>query len=405
MSSHQAVSNLFTKFPVQGVFDKIAAYSFNDVDEIDERDLVTTSSNDLLETIWPKYVFDFPAIDEAAISTRHESKVQEQNDGYGRTIRADFDFYIFEIPFLGVPAAFDWRPTTMNLTPPMGRIRGQTVEIEFSGINADSSTIARQFQQSLGQIKQYLKWLEADIEKGLTQCQAQILERIEHRKRRIHQKESVLAGLGYPVKRRDDAPRIAIPLKRKVIVKPPRDPANRQTIEPYLLPDAYEAILDVCFSMSLLIERNPTTFARLDEEVLRDHFLLQLNGQFEGAATGETFNAHGKTDILIRVDNKNIFAAECKFWSGPKSLTKAIDQLFSYLTWRDSKAAILLFSRNVGFSQVLADMRTAIESHPQFLQSVPVNLEHCLRAAMKRPDDPSRIHTLTVLPFDLSAGR
>jgi hypothetical protein len=40
MSSHQAVSNLFTKFPVQGVFDKIATYSFNDVDEIDEREFI-----------------------------------------------------------------------------------------------------------------------------------------------------------------------------------------------------------------------------------------------------------------------------------------------------------------------------------------------------------------------------
>lgn len=365
---------------------------------------MTSSSNDLLETIWPKYAFDFPAIDEAAISTRHESKVHEQNDGYGRTIRTDFDVYIFEIPFSGVSAAFDWRPTTSNLSPPMGRIRGQTVEIEFSGISADASTITRQFQQSLGQIKQYLKWLEVDIVNGLSQCQVKILERIENRKRRINQKEGVLASLGYPVKRQDDAPKVAIPLKRRVIVKPTRHSADRQGNEPYLLPDAYEAILDVCFSMSLLIERSPTTFARLEEEALRDHFLLQLNGQFEGAATGETFNAHGKTDILIRVENKNIFVAECKFWSGPKSLTKAIDQLFSYLTWRDSKAAILLFSRNVGFSQVLADMKTAIESHPQFQQSVPVKLEHCFRAAMKRPDDPSRVHMLTVLPFNLSGG-
>jgi hypothetical protein len=37
---------------------------------------------------------------------------------------------------------------------------------------------------------------------------------------------------------------------------------------------------------------------------------VQLNRHFEGAATGETFNHRGKTDILIRVDGKNIFIAE-----------------------------------------------------------------------------------------------
>jgi hypothetical protein len=60
----------------------------------------------------------------------------------------------------------------------------------------------------------------------------------------------------------------------------------------------------------------------MKEEDLRQHFLVQLNGQYEGRATGETFNFEGKTDILIRAERKNIFIAECKFWDGPDSLTK-----------------------------------------------------------------------------------
>src|SRR6202041_3474783 len=115
--------------------------------------------------------------------------------------------------------------------------------------------------------------------------------------------------------------------------------------EPYLEESAYGEILNVLASMSLLIERNPSTFQHTQEEMLRDHFLLQLNGQFEGKATSETFNGAGKTDILLRVNDRNIFIAECKFWNGQKSLTDAIDQLFSYLTWRDSKAALIVFSR------------------------------------------------------------
>lgn len=61
--------------------------------------------------------------------------------------------------------------------------------------------------------------------------------------------------------------------------------------------------------MAIVIERSPASFTSLDEEAIRTHFLLQLNGHYEGLATGETFNASGETDILIRVDNRNAFVA------------------------------------------------------------------------------------------------
>jgi hypothetical protein len=63
----------------------------------------------------------------------------------------------------------------------------------------------------------------------------------------------------------------------------------------------YQHVLTVIEGMTATMERNPTTFAKLDEEQLRDMYLVPLNGNFEGAATGETFNAEGKTDIIVRV--------------------------------------------------------------------------------------------------------
>jgi len=44
-----------------------------------------------------------------------------------------------------------------------------------------------------------------------------------------------------------------------------------------------------------VLERSPKAFAHMEEEHLRDQFLVQLNGHYEGQATGETFNAEGKT--------------------------------------------------------------------------------------------------------------
>ncbi len=107
---------------------------------------------------------------------------------------------------------------------------------------------------------------------------------------------------------------MAVPLVRKPITDiAPSGAPKPVAMEPYIEEAIYEEILNVLASMSQLIERNKRTFAQIDEPTIRDHFLLRLNGQFEGNATGETFNGDGKTNILL--------------WDGPQSLTRAIDQL------------------------------------------------------------------------------
>ena len=103
---------------------------------------------------------------------------------------------------------------------------------------------------------------------------------------------------------------------------------------------------------------------------MRIHFLIPLNSQFAGTATGETFNYSGKTDILIRVEDKNIFIAECKFWNGPQSLLDAIDQLLGYTTWRDTKTAIIVFNRNKDFSAVIAAAKETAKRHPKFKREI-----------------------------------
>ena len=101
--------------------------------------------------------------------------------------------------------------------------------------------------------------------------------------------------------------------------------------------ELYEQALKIIQDMALVMERSPEAFKSMGEEALRQHFLVQLNGQFEGKATAETFNMEGKTDILLREGDRNVFIAECKFWKGPKAFGEAIDQLLGYATWRDGK--------------------------------------------------------------------
>jgi hypothetical protein len=139
----------------------------------------------------------------------------------------------------------------------------------------------------------------------------------------------------------------------------------------------------------------------MDEESIRQQFLVPLNANFDGAATGETFNYNGKTDILIRYEGKNIFIAECLIWKGKEYLLEKIDQLLKYAQWRDTKTAILVFNKNKEFSGVVNQIIDIVKEHPNFIKQLEYINETGFRFVIRQKDDTSREIILTVLCFNI----
>jgi hypothetical protein len=154
-------------------------------------------------------------------------------------------------------------------------------------------------------------------------------------------------------------------------------------------------------NMVSVMEQSPSAFEQMNEEHLRTRFLVQLNAQYEGKATAETFNYQGKTDILLRSQERNVFIAECKFWKGAKSLTDAIDQLLSYLSWRDTKTAILLFNRNANLTKVLQQILPIAKTHQCYKRDHAQKDETTFRFTFHQPNDTERDLLLTVMVFDV----
>lgn len=153
--------------------------------------------------------------------------------------------------------------------------------------------------------------------------------------------------------------------------------------------------------MGKQFERLPSTYAGKDEEHLRDHMLLILEPNFEGSATGETFNKKGKTDILLRHEGSNIFVAELKYWHGKKAYLDTITQLLSYLTWRDSKADIVIFVSNKDFTSVLNTIRESTHEHPNYLGFVEEIDEGWFQYRFHINDDTNREVSFAVQAFHL----
>jgi hypothetical protein len=190
-------------------------------------------------------------------------------------------------------------------------------------------------------------------------------------------------------------------VRRKIAPKlPPASPGIFKP-EPILEEAQHQHILSVIEGMVNVVELSPRTFHDIDEEALRTHFLVQLNGHYEGGATGETFNYEGKTDVLIRSEGRNIFIAECKFWGWPAKFIETIDQLLGYLSWRDSKAAILLFNRNKDFSKVVDAIPGIVKSHPNFQKEEGKRGGTSFRYTFRHRDDLAKTLHVTVMAFDV----
>lgn len=137
--------------------------------------------------------------------------------------------------------------------------------------------------------------------------------------------------------------------------------------------EVYKNVLKTLLNYGKDLEMKPRVYSNQSEEGLRDHFLTNLTGRYERTtATGETFNSKGKTDILLKDDlGNNIFIAECKWWNGSLGFNLAINQLFdNYISWRDTKVALIFFVENKGFTTVIEQIENITKKHPYFVKFV-----------------------------------
>jgi hypothetical protein len=80
----------------------------------------------------------------------------------------------------------------------------------------------------------------------------------------------------------------------------------------------------------------------------------------------------------------------------------ALDQLLSYLVWRDTKAAILLFIRNKDVTAVIEKAIGKIEEHPNHKRSKANQGDaDQYEFTMHAEGDPEREIHLTLIPFAL----
>lgn len=93
------------------------------------------------------------------------------------------------------------------------------------------------------------------------------------------------------------------------------------------------------------------------------------------------------------------YIAECKIWHGRKAFLAAIDQLFSYTTWRDTKVSVIVFNKDIkSFEAVLDAIQGALDEVSVQQEGRPKHSQWYCKIQNKNDE---RIMHVTVQVFDL----
>jgi hypothetical protein len=321
--------------------------------------------------------------------------------------RVRYEFIVYHLPFTGAIHILSLRPnpTLVVDVEIIVDFKQQCILIEILNTRNDIKQIQREYNQSIKYILSNYPGLRSSCESFNHELPQLVKNILETKRQQILKSNDLLHSLGIPIKKKDHVPEtFSIPrpkLRQKISIRP-NVLDNNFKPEPSLDDKSYYEILKIINDVGKNFERLPSTYKGKNEETLRDHILLILDPNFEyGSASGETFNKIGKTDICIRYDSNVVFIAECKYWKGEKVFLNTISQLLGYLTWRNSKVAVINFVQNREFSDVLDKAESLAKTHPNFLKELNRSDETWFNYKFHLDGDRNRIIDLAVLCFHL----
>lgn len=274
-----------------------------------------------------------------------------------------------KIPYEGRKDLLLKTPSSRRYSPPGYNTLTRRYIVKYVDYNAqqrDADSIKSKLKDEISEwtskVETGVERLNRDIRDMQEDLEREARRFVEDQRETVEAKNEALEELG--ISQSNSEQGFAEPEKKKELELPDLEDSNAD--EQLLRDQTFIDVLDIVDSVGKDLERAKERVRDLDEESLRDIFLTAINTHY-GAATGESFNRGGKTDILMRHQGENLFVAECKFWRGESAFEGAVDQLLGNLTARDGHAALLVFSDREGFVEVRDSVETAVKSHEKFV--------------------------------------
>ncbi|MGH9425640.1 MAG: hypothetical protein ACRD2L_04945 [Terriglobia bacterium] len=408
----RARNYLFSDHDLSAVLDAQRTAAIRAVEQTPRDQFLATSSDTLVESLVATYQIEPLVMHEDQMRMdQAETKVDvtgrfEYDIGRGGPVYTTGHELTFYIPFSGDPKLWHMKPNMWLSVTPRGDVDAHTSLLTITLVNTSNTEAERYKQELQSQLRGIRQLLESQaqmVRQFNSDLPNAVRSAVDYRRAQIEKLHGLAATFDIPMVKKSGMPEFRpVELVKKVARPLPRPPAAGFKPEPAISNELYEELLAIIRHAGASFEGAPQTYKPLGEEGLRDNILSHINVVFEGKATGETFRKYGKTDIRLEEETRSAFVGECKLWGGERALLEAVTQLLGYLTWRDCKAALVVFNKDVGsFSWVQATVAAALQSHPNFLRVKESGKAGEWRFVFRSSEDPAREVTVHVFVFNL----
>jgi hypothetical protein len=326
--------------------------------------------------------------------------------------------FVMEIPMLRIRIPLSPHPQRQyyfEVRPSTGRLSGEPDWQFETDRSSGTEYLILEVEESEDGVKRGLEnvqfWLgnrNRDIEEGNARLPEIIRPVWEAKRKQLEERagstQTLLQKLDIPLYQDPKARTRPVEVKPRQLRTAIQRPTARTTaVEASLEREDVVKLVDFIEQYTREFEVAPKTYAKMDEEELRDLLVGMMNANYPGSTTAETFSKLGKTDISLHVDFGHVLICECKFWSGAKAYGKAIEQLFSYLKWRQNYGVLLHFCKLKDMSRALLEAQRATSEHPSFTPgSLHRQTETRFSSRHTHPQDAEKLVEIHHVFVDLS---
>lgn len=381
------------------------------IDSFTNDEIMANDIELLADNLYEEFYIQPVVIQEEDLTRRKvsQSKVRRRVDPFYREIygREYIDVDGFEMsfyfPFEGEADLFKCQASTFSLSGyPEITIQSGVVMLKYEKTLQEMEeegaveSVMKAVAQDLKRLRSGVGYANNDVSRFNSTLRPDAVKALGEKKKRVEAFYSIASLFEVPVIKTEYAAK-HVPMKRNI--SPIAHKYEKQFT--YCITDRdYAEILETIKHTGSTYERTPASYASMHEEDLRNTLLAALNATYKGDATGEAFRNRGKTDICIERENRAAFVAECKMWVGQKEVQPAVEQLDSYLTWRDCKTALIYFVRRKDFLRVLSTAQAALRGIP-FMRRVEVVDENEFRCFVASQTTPGQLVQVRVMLFNL----
>ena len=398
-----------------------------DIENISDQDILNLDKEEFKNYYYNKYYIEpINILDDQITNDIEKTQIEKYNPfyesfGYGeqRTFLVDGYKINYNIPFEGNPYLLRLSPTMGIITKfDINKIINEnskeylpsisfSIEIEAKELDNKENPqeyIETTFNNEFNHYRSMISYINNDINGYNRGLQERITKLLDTKYHKSNNFSNLLNKINIPLKTNPNMP-IPTPISLKIQQKENKYPqkVNKDRIEYCISNDDYENIKNIINLACVSFEKTPNTINIHNEEEIRDLILSNLNTHYNSSATGETFSKTGKTDIRIQFENKAAFIAECKIWHGISEFNKAINQLFSYTTWRDVKTSLIIFNKEIkDFKSILSKIKESLNQNELCISKNEINLNNWQCTFKKNKNSDEKIE-LNIIVCDISA--